>query len=185
MSVVSIVEGYAEVESVPVLLRRLGVEPATPFRVHRNKVVRPGELERAVIQATRARADPRAVLVLLDADDDCAAQLAPSLLTRARAVTQLPVSVVFAVRELEAWFLGGIESLRGSRGIPADAVWEDDPERPRGAKGRLEEMMGGRGYVDRVDQPALMAKLDIEAARRRCPSLDKLLRDVEDFGLVG
>lgn len=185
MSVVSIVEGHAELASIPVLLRRLGVEAAPAFRVKRNLVVKRGELERTMIQALRERANPTAVLVLLDADDDCPAQLAPALLARARAVTSLPVSVVFAMREVEAWFLGGIESLRGYRGIAADAVWSDDPERPRGAKGRVEEMMGGRGYVDRTDQPALMAKLDIAAARLRCPSLDKLLRDLEGFGLIG
>jgi hypothetical protein len=183
--VVSIVEGFAEVESVPVLLRRLGVEPARPIRAKRNLVVKPGQLERLVELAVRARPDPSAVLVLLDADDDCPAQLAPLLLARARAVTDLPVSVVLAMREIEAWFLGGIKSLRGFRGIAADAVWTDDPERPRGAKGRVEEMMGGRGYVDRVDQPALMARFDVMAARQRCPSLDKLLRDLEGFGLIG
>ena len=185
MSVVSIVEGHAEVVSIPVLLRRLGVQAGPAFRVKRNLVVKSGELERALEAALRVRSNPSAVLVLLDADDDCPAQLAPALLERARAVTSLPVSVVFAVREIESWFLGGIESLRGLRGIAADAVWNDDPERPRGAKGRVEEMMGGRGYVDRTDQPALMAKLDIDAARVRCPSLDKLLRDLEGFGLVG
>jgi len=42
-----------------------------------------------------------------------------------------------------------------------------------------------RTYLDTDDQPALMAKLDIEAARLRCPSLDKLLRDLEGFGLIG
>lgn len=184
MSVVSIVEGYAELASVPLLLRRLGIEAAPAFRVKRNLVVKAGELERALEAAVRVRASPSAVLVLLDADDDCPAQLAPALLARARVVTNLPVSVVFAVREIEAWFLGGIESLRGYRGIAADAAWTDDPERPRGAKGRVEEMMGGRGYVDRADQPALMARLDIAAARLRCPSLDKLLRDLEGFGLI-
>ncbi len=45
--------------------------------------------------------------------------------------------------------------------------------------------MGGRAYLDTTDQPALMAKLDIAAARLRCPSLDKLLRDLEGFGLIG
>ena len=184
MSVVSIVEGKAELASIPLLLRRLGVDAAPAFRVKRNLVVKPGQLERAIQQAIRDRQNATAVLVLLDADKDCPAKLAPALLARARDVTHLPVSVVFAVRELEAWFLGGIESLRGSRGIPADAVWSDDPERPGGAKGRVEEMMGG-SYVGPIDQPALMAKLDIDAARLRCPSLDKLLRDLEGFGLVG
>jgi len=185
VSIVSIVEGFAETESLPILLRRMGADPARPFRVKRNKVVKPGELERAVIQAMRDRVGATAVVVLLDADDDCPAQLAPALLARARSVTPLPVSVVFAVRELEAWFLGSIESLRGHRGIAADASWNGDPETPRGAKGRVESMMIDRTYLDTDDQPALMAKLDIEAARLRCPSLDKLLRDLEGFGLIG
>ena len=186
MSLVSVVEGFAETESIPILLRRAGVlvPVARPFRVKRNKVVKAGELERALTQAIRDRPDPSAVLVLLDADDDCPAQLGPALLQRARSVTHLPVSVVFAVRELEAWFLGGIESLRGHRGIAGDAAWEDDPERPRGAKGRVEEMMRGRTYLDVDDQPALMAAIDVAAARSRCPSLDKLLRDLEGFGLI-
>ena len=177
-----IVEGHAEAESVPVLLRNLGVPVARPFRVKRNLVVKAGELERAVKQALRDRPHPSGVLVLLDADDDCPAQLAPVLLDRCRKETQLPVSVVFAVRELEAWFLAGIESLRGQRGISDDAAWSGDPEAPRDAKGRVEELMPGRSYVDVDDQPALMAFLDVEAARTRCPSLDKLLRDLDGMG---
>jgi hypothetical protein len=52
VAIIPIVEGHAEIGSIPVLLRRLGiVEVARPFRVKRNKVVKPGELERAVGQA--------------------------------------------------------------------------------------------------------------------------------------
>lgn len=178
MAVLPIVEGHAETESVPVLLRRLGIPCVRPFRVKRNKVVKPGELERAITLATMDRAGATAVLVLLDADDDCPAALAPALLQRARAVSPLPVSVVFAVREFEAWFLGGIHSLRGQRGISDDASYDADPEQPRGAKERLETLMPGRSYLDTDDQPALAAALDIEEARLRCPSLDKLLRDL-------
>ncbi|HEX2077140.1 MAG TPA: hypothetical protein VHG08_05510 [Longimicrobium sp.] len=39
-------------------------------------------------------------------------------------------------------------------------------------------------YVDVDDQPALMALLDVEAARLRCPSLDKLLRDLQSLGVL-
>ena len=186
MALVSIVEGHAETESLPVLLRRLGlfVPVARPFRVKRQRVVKEGELERAVQVAVAARENPSAVLVLLDADDDCPATLGPALLARCRAVTALPVSVVLAMRELEAWFLGGVESLRGHRGIAADASWETDPEAPRGAKERLESLMPGRSYLDTDDQPALMAAFDVAMARARCPSLDKLMRDLEGFGLI-
>lgn len=183
MALVPIVEGHAEVHSIPILMRRLGVDVAKPFRVKRNLVVKPGELERALTFTLRDRQNVSAALVLLDADDDCPAELAPQLLERCARVASVPVSVVFAVREIEAWFLGGVESLRGQRGIRADAAYDANPEAPRGAKERLESLMTGT-YVDVADQPALMAALDLEAARLRCPSLDKLLRDLRGFGML-
>lgn len=183
MALVPIVEGHAEVRSVPVLMRRLGIDVARPFRVKRNQVVKPGELERAVTLAVADRESATAVLVLLDADDDCPAELAPALMQRCARVTSLPVSVVFAMRELEAWFLGGIESLRGQRGIKPDAAYAGDPEARRGAKEQVEALMAG-SYVDVDDQPAMMASVDLDAARARCSSLDKLMRDLHAFGLL-
>jgi hypothetical protein len=84
VALVPIVEGHAEVHSIPVLMRRLGIDVAKPFRVKRNQIIRPGELERAVLLAVADRARASAVLVLLDADDDCPAELAPTLLKRCR-----------------------------------------------------------------------------------------------------
>lgn len=182
MALVPIVEGHAEVHSIPILMRRLGIDVAEPFRVKRNLIVKPGELERALQFTLRDREYVSAVLVLLDADDDCPAELAPQLLERCARVAAVPVSVVFAVREIEAWFLGGVESLRGQRGIHG-AAFDTDPEAPRGAKERLEALMNGT-YVDVADQPALMASLDVEAARLRCPSRDKLLRDLRGLGML-
>jgi hypothetical protein len=184
MSLLPIVEGHAETESIPVLLRRLGVDCLRPFRVKRNRVVKPGELERALEQAVRDREGATAILVLLDADDDCPKEDAPGLLARAKAATPLPVSFVFAMRELEAWFLGGIESLRGQRGIRDNATYDADPEERRGAKEQVEALMINRTYLDTDDQPALMAKVDVQAARQRCSSLDKLLRDLKNLGLM-
>lgn len=181
MTLIPIVEGHSEQESVPVLLRRLlaGYPVARPFRIKRGKIVQPGEIERSLVLALADRPNPSCVVVIIDADDDCPAELGPRLLERCKAVTNLPVSVVLANREIEAWFLGGIESLRGHRGIRVDAVWEGDPEGPRGAKGRLEELMVEKSYVTVDDQPALMSALDVETARTRCRSLDKLLRDLD------
>ena len=88
--VVPIVEGHAEVESAGVLLRRLmeaqgryDVDVAKPVRVGRYKVVRPGELERAIELARRKSEGCDAIVVLLDADDDCPGRLGPDLLARA------------------------------------------------------------------------------------------------------
>lgn len=125
--IVPVVEGQSEERAVGVLMRRvlheLGVfdlEVARPFRVKRQRVVREGELERSIVQAQRSRPGASAVLVILDADEDCPATLAPHLLERARAQTDLPVCVVFPKVEIEAWILGAIDSLRGVRGIRVD-----------------------------------------------------------------
>ncbi len=187
LSIVSIVEGHAETESIRVLLTRIlesmqrfDVAVARPFRVKRNRVVRPGELERAVQQAVSDRADPGGVLVLLDADDDCPATLGPALLERCRGVTRLPSAVVLANKEFEGWFLGSKESLRGVRGIRQDALAPPAPEGIKGAKELLSRnMMAGRRYVAVDDQAALARRMDLEMARGRCPSFDKFLRDVD------
>ncbi|MHC4504833.1 MAG: DUF4276 family protein [Planctomycetota bacterium] len=186
-AIVPIVEGHSEVQSVPLLVRRIlhdclqvhDIDVARPFRVKRNRVVKEGVLERAVQQALRDRDSARCVLVLLDADDDCPGELGPSLSERCREATTLPTAVVLANRELEAWFLGAKESLRGTRGIRDDACAPENPESIRGAKERLTGNMVDRRYLAVDDQAALAERMDIAAARRRCPSFDKLVRDVE------
>ncbi len=187
---VPIVEGHSEVESIPVLLRRLLAEwsqyevtIAKPVRVSRYKVVRPGELERACELARRRPSGCDAILLVLDADDDCPKELAPALLRRARrASADTPAAVVLAKSEFEAWFLGSLESLRGVRGLAEMAVSPDRPEDIRDAKGYLgRQMTGGRTYVEVDDQPALAGHFDLQSARQRCPSFDKFIRDVESL----
>lgn len=188
-SIVSIVEGKGQVESVPILLRRLcdqmeacDVTVARPFRVKRNRVVKEGELERAVRQAIRGRENVASIVVLLDADDDCPAKLGPALLARCRQATQLPVAVVIANKEVEGWFLGAKESLRGVRGIRDDATAPPNPESIRGAKERLSQnMREGRRYLEVDDQPALAQRMDMGKASERCPSFRKLLKDVREI----
>lgn len=93
MTVVRVVEGHGDVQATPVLLRRIAqealpdryVEIQQPIRVKRNLVVKPGELERYVdLAANKGGSDGR-VLILLDADEDCPAELGPSLAARAGA----------------------------------------------------------------------------------------------------
>jgi hypothetical protein len=181
----TIVEGHSEVESVPILIRRAldwiggaSIGIARPFRVHRYQVVREGELEKAVRHVIATRRGATGLLILLDADDDCPARLGPELTDRCRRVTALPVAVVLAQTEFEAWLLGGKESLRGVRGIREDALAPERPERIREAKERLSRNMRGRGYVSVDDQPALVEKLNLDLARRRCDSFDKFCREL-------
>lgn len=185
-AIVPIVEGQAEVQAVPILLRRIlkvleayHVQIARPFRVGRYKVVKKGELERAIQYAMKDRENVEAILIVLDADDDCPAELGPDLARRVEMVAAgKPFAVVLAKRELEAWFLGAKESLRGQRGIRMDAVPPASPEAIRGAKEALSRNMVGQRYLEVDDQPALAAAMDLEAAQRRCASFDKLMREV-------
>jgi hypothetical protein len=183
---VPIVEGHSEVQSVPVLLRRLcaemgryEVQVAKPLRIGRCQVVRSGELERIFELARRTRERCDAILLLLDADDDCPKELAPALLERARAASAgLPVAVVLAKSEFESWFVGSVESLRGVRGLADTAVSPANPEDIRGAKEHLRRQVG-YPYVEVDDQPAFASRFDLQLARQSCPSFDKFVRDVE------
>ncbi len=168
------------------VLHELGVfdvAVARPFRVKRQRVVREGELERTILQAERSRPGASAMLVILDADDDCPADLASRLLERARAQTELPVCVVLPKTEIEAWILGAVDSLRGVRGIRVDAVPPPDPEAVRDAKGAITQRMeGARGYVATDDLPAFMDVVDLELAEARSPSFAKFRRDLACLG---
>jgi hypothetical protein len=187
--ILPIVEGQSEVESVPILLRRIrdlmqafNIDIAKPFRVKRNKVVLPGELERAITQGIRDRSNIGAILLLLDAEDDCPAKLGLQLVERCKQTTQFPIAVVLAKIEMEGWFLGGKESLRGVCNIKTDAVAPQNPESIRGAKERLSKNMEhGRRYLEVDDQPTFAAKVNFDLTKDRCPSFDKFLRDVQNL----
>ena len=184
-----VVEGHAEVASVPVLIRRIAAEMDSglfvhipqPVRMSRNRVgERFGDVERRVKLAAAKAGSNGAVLVLLDSDNDCPKDLAPALLRRAMGVgTPLPVGVVLAKQEFEAWFLASAESLRGKRGLPVDLEPPLDPESVRGAKEWLSARTSPkRPYKNTRDQPALTEALDISKARARSPSFDKCYREV-------
>lgn len=170
-------------QSLPVLIRRLHPHLLVlrPIRIRRGRAEKEGEIERAVALAAMKLAGRGGILMLLDADEDCPAQLAPRLRRRARqARSDVPIHVVLAQTEFEAWFLAGLESLRGQRGIPSDAQFVGDPEAVRGAKERLSSFMG-RSYREMRDQPAFTSSLDLHVARASSPSLDKLMRELDQL----
>jgi hypothetical protein len=184
--IVAIVEGRGEEKSAPLLLSKIlqsmnvyTVQPDyKPVWQHRQKIVKEGQLEKAIELALRTRRNVGAVLILLDADDDCPAFLGPELLRRAQDATNLPVAVVLAKKEFEAWFLGCLESFRGFMGIPADVRAPTNPE-TLGAKGRIEGFCQGVKYLSSVHQVEFVSRMDLSVCRKNCDSFDKLWRDVE------
>lgn len=182
-----IVEGQGDVAAVPVLIRRiaadlypeLSIEILRPNRVHRYQVIKPGELEREVELVVQKVSQHGAIFIILDSEDDCPAELGPILLHRALEVRgDMPIAVILAKHEFEAWFLAAVESLREQRGVKKDISSPDNPEEIRDAKGWLSNHMdGNRKYRETRDQPALAAVFDFEQARKT-DSFNKCYRDI-------
>ena len=183
-TVAAIVEGHGEVAALPALLRRLQqhyrpgahVHVPAPIRVPRDRFInREEEFRRHLLLAAAKCGDEGWILVLLDADDDCPAELGASLLARARAgVPHRRVSVVLANREYEAWFIAAAASLHGQRGFAFDPGQAVDAERGRDAKGWLARRMAAQSYDETRDQAAFTACMDLDQAHAGSRSFRKL-----------
>lgn len=176
----AIVEGHGDCEAATVLIRRILAAhdrhdvTIQHQRGKRDQLVKAEHLGRAV-QLAALSAD--AILVLVDADDDCVRLLAPQMLADARnARPDRRIEVVLAEREFETWFLHGAKSLAGVRGLPSTLDSPDDPVAIHDAKGWIRERAGR--YTETVDQAKLAARLDLDATRRASRSFDKLVRAV-------
>jgi hypothetical protein len=184
-TIACIVEGQGDVQSIPLIVRRIAdaseVYDVTirPIRISRSKLVRPGELERAVELGAREAGAGGGVLLVVDADDDCPRNLGPTLQQRAQnARPDFATGIVLANKEKEAWYIAAIESLRGRRGLAADVTRPADPEGIRGAKEWIGARMGAGGYSEVSDQAAFAQLFEFEAARLYAPSFEKLEREV-------
>jgi len=183
-----VVEGHGDIEAVPIVVERIAnrampdlvLQITTPLRTPKSRLVKPGELERAVEFAARRVSRVGGVLVVIDSDDDCPAEVGPELLARASiALPALPVAVVLAKREMECWFIAAAESLASRIGLPSDLQAPPNPESIRGAKEWLtSKMEGSRSYSPTLDQPVLARYFDLDRALQ-AESFAKLHRDVQ------
>ena len=174
--IAAIVEGHGECEAVPILIRRIAqtIDPGfvpkvlPPLRVPASRLLKEGEIERSVDLAARKLQGRGGILIIVDCDweDGCPAEDGPMLLKRAIAARgDLPIVVILAKREFEAWFLAAAESLRDKFGLPDDLKSPADPEGIRGAKEWLSDRMPpGRGYAETTDQPAFAAIFDMRCS---------------------
>ena len=190
--IAAIVEGHGECEAVPILIRRIAqtIDPGfvpkvlSPLRVPASRLMKEGEMERSVDLAGRKLLGQGGILMVLDCDLDngCPATDGPALLSRAMDVrSDLPIAVVLAKREFEAWFLAAAESLRGKHGLPIDLEPPAEPENIRSAKEWLSDKMPlDRTYAETTDQPAFTAIFDMNMARR-ADSFDKCYRAIESL----
>lgn len=187
ISIASIVEGDGEVAALPVLLRRLNEwRPGTayahilpPIRVHRDRFLnRDEEFRKQLLLAAAKCGDGGWILVVLDADDDCPADLGQQVYLRAtKHVPHRRISVVFANREYEAWFIASARSLDGQRGFRCPDEKSADAETPRDAKGWIRRNMESGTYSVVLDQPAFTAQFDLQQAFDNSRSFRKLCKE--------
>lgn len=206
-----VVEGHTEQQgALAVLLRRIwyehfqhpdhltvrkAVRGDRGGLVHQTRSTLPQKVEEAWRGlAVDLRHDPTArplVLILIDAEDECPAELGPRLLAEARNGTPpaLPVRCVVANRMFENWIVAGCSTLAGVGGLPdplpTPPQKPDELERLRGASwldDRLREASRGKKakkYDKKVDAPKLVGGMDLPGCRDKSPSFRKLLRELE------
>ena len=185
----SIVEGEGDEAALRPLIENIIASSAgavyprimRPVRAHWGSMVNKAEdLERYAAAALREGGPDARLLVLLDADDRCPAELGPRL--RRQLAVRFPnnlVSVSIANREYESWFIASAESIAGHIGATPSPALPDNIEEIRGAKGWLTQNLLSRRYDPIDDQPAFSTYIDVALARQRSRSFDRFCREIE------
>lgn len=188
ITIPTIVEGQGEVRALPILLRRLGelyfpdcyLKIPPPHRLPRGKIInRPDEFSRAIQLAAAKGQDPtRAfIIVLLDSDDDCPADIGPELAQTAKASrSDFLITISLAVREFESWVLASASTLNGIHDLPQQLPVPDNPESIRNAKGWIKDKRSQKTYSETIDQPKFTSHIDIEVARKSSASFDRFCK---------
>ncbi len=174
-----VVEGPGDKGALPALLRK-HLYQDNEFRELLGKPVTlkgkgsattPNGIEGYV--AAAARPGCVGVIVLLDADDDASCQLGPELLARAQSVVGVPVVVAIAERDFEDWIYRSVETL--------ELGWEGEWDPAKRGGNMIESLFPQGGYEKPVWQPKLTHRMDLDLARSRSSSLDRLLRKFDEL----
>ena len=124
-----------------------------------------------------------ALLILLDSDDGCPKKEALTLAEEIRPLNlPVPVAIVFARREYEAWFLASLPSIAGHSGLPANIVYKGEVEEKRDAKGWLKaQMKRNQGYDPIKHQKKFTSLIDLELAHENSRSFQRLYHAIEQL----
>jgi hypothetical protein len=200
--IVLIVEGQSEAGCMERLLQRIWIELlAAPHRLQvlpasrgkRDALVDPAksDLTKKVEEAhaklaRRLRGDLTSrgvLLMLLDAEGDCPAELAPRLLAAARTVrSDADIACVLAKRMLENWIVAGASTLAGVNGLPDPLPARDQFEERSGVawlETQLRSHNKARKYKKTADAKAFVSAMALQECRDNSPSFDKLCRELE------
>ena len=191
--ILPIVEGHGEVEAIRTLLQRvwnelLGgnyIHVLRPFRVPKGKILKEEELIR-YLKLAELKLDQeqkyvkRAILVLFDADADLPCILAKQVLEMiAASGLQTPSFCVIANKEFETWFVASADTMPNEFSDLEGGVAEMAELEGRGKLWVKEHFQ--RHYSETADMPRLTKQMDLGLVRDRCPSFDKLCRELAEL----
>jgi hypothetical protein len=202
--VAPIVEGKTEEHCIKIILSRIWCELLAAAEREELCVLEPNPAKRASLvksdhpemarkveqsfrelksRIRRPEVDRGFILLLIDADEDCPATLAPHLLARASAVRRdADIVCVLAKRELENWFKAAAASLAGMCGLPNDLSVPANPEEGSGdawLTRQIQRQDRRRKYTKPADAVEIARRMDLQQCRDHSPSFDKLCRDLE------
>jgi len=187
-AIIPLVEGQGDEKAVPTLIHKVLQElnvwqwyVGDPVRVSSLGKLRK-ELGYYLSIAVNKR-NCAAILILLDSDDYCPFEEALKLASEIRVLNlAVPVAIVFAHREYEAWFLASLPSIVGHYGLPKDVVYPGDVEKKRDAKGWLKARMKRNEQYDPIShQKRFTSLIDLELAHSNSRSFRRLYHAIEQL----
>lgn len=112
------------------------------------------------------------VLVVLDGEGDCVATDGNVLLERAIRISRVPVKIALADRDYEDWLYASAETL--------DIGLDQYHPGERGQHA-IKAALKPESYTKPVWQPRLTARMDLDVARGRAPSFDRMLARFDEL----
>lgn len=185
-----IVEGDGEVTAFPNLINRIlqtqslgfSLFADTPKNAHsRNNILKKDGLERFIRFCIADKAD--AILVLFDSDDDCPKKLAQDFYKRVQRMNiHIPIALVCAKCEYEAWFLANIDTLIQNGLLKSDASYDTTKiEEKRDVKGWLSTNMPSGKYKEVTDQLKMTRYIEFERTHELSRSFRRLMHAIEEL----
>lgn len=170
-----IVEGKADLNAVPVLLRKHLHERGEyrdilgkPIALHGVGNATKADGIEGFVSLAANRPGCVGVLVILDSDDECVVEMASGLLSRLQGLTSKPVVIALAVRTYEDWLFSSIETLD-----IGEVEYKSDAKGIRQIEAALKGI--GESYSKPLWQPRLTHKMEISRARERSSCLARML----------
>ena len=204
--IVAIVEGHTERTALERLLQRVwlylgrperlqildGVRVARSSLIHANGVALAEAVEKVAIQlAPHLRRNPGCqslLLIDIDAEKDCPAQLGPRLASVAKAARgDLNIACVLAKRMFENWIVAGASTLGGVLGLPDAIPARSDVEEMNGKTWldtQLRSVTPNSKYKNADYAVEFVNVMDLCEARSTSKSFNRLCKKLESIPLV-